>query len=299
MVRVERKFPLAFRGAGPPLANLILPADIICSETNHRKYDQLKTYTVKVDLDSQSAPASYEVYAIQDTWMLKQAVALAHAVYNDNTKEERAMMEKKMLAKWGGFRLDHGLSAVATSGAAAFYNPLSGLTGVVNTAEIYLSEVSAAAGQATFKLTGATTPTEFNIIEQLDLSSNSIPSPSTVNTTIPYDGIEVDVSTSSATYEHIQQDGNLPPYDRNNLETNIWVHVGTLHINANGNQKLSTGYFNAPLGMVYLEGYSGQDSAPNTKALTLEFKKGDYQGVHAIDICSASDIRTWEGRLNG
>ena len=301
MEETQRKFNIVYRGAGPPLANLELAGDIILSESNHRKYDQLMTYKMKVDLDPSYAGGTFEVYALQDNWMLKQAIAMAHAVYNVNTAEERAMMEPKMLAKWGGFRLRTGLPSTEYTDACASFHNLA-TPGVswqaVNTAEIYFSEVSSAAGQATFQVSGPGSPTEYNIIEQLDLSSNSIPSPSTVNTTIPYDGIEVDVSTNSATYEHIQQDGNLPPYSRDTMETNLWVLVGTLHIDANGNQKLSTGYFDAPLGMVALQGYNTQTAGlDNTPALSVEFQRGKYEGVHATPVCSKSDITRWEGKM--
>jgi hypothetical protein len=301
MDEVQRKINLVFRGAGPPLANLELAADIVCSEINHRKYDQLMTYKLKVDLDAAAAPGTYEIYALQDTWMMKQAIAMAHAVYNVNTKEERAMMEPKMLAKWGGFRLQSGLPATTHSDACGSQKrfSLSPYDYIpVNTAEIYFSEVTGSSGQATFGLTGATTANFYNIIEQLDLSQNSIPSPSTVNAEIPYDGIEVDVSTSDATYEHLQQDGNLPPYARNDFETNVWTLVGTLHIDANGNQKLSTGYFDAPLGMVILQGYNGQTVGDNPPLLSVEFQRGSYQGVHATPVCSKNDISRWEGKLD-
>lgn len=302
MEETQRKMNLVFRGEGPSLPNLEVAADIICSEVNHRKYDQLMTYTVKIDLDSSVDSGTFQVYALQDSWMVKQAIAMAHAVYNVNTKEERALMESKMMAKWGGFRLQSGLpKTVFTDACAAQKNytlaPYNWIP--LDTAEIYFSEVTAAGGQATFGLTGLTTPTFYNIIEQLDLSGNSIPSPSTVNTEIPYDGVEVDVSTSDATYEHLQQDGNLPPYARNDLETNIWTLVGTLHIDANGNQKLSTGYFDAPLGMIALAGYSVQTGANSVPALSIEFQKGSYQGVKATPVCSKKDIARWEGRLNG
>ena len=105
MEETQRKFNLVYRGAGPPTASLELAGDIVLSESNHRKYDQLRTYRMKIDLDPSYAGGSFNIYALQDNWMVKQAIAMAHAVYNVNTAEERALMENKMLAKWGGFPL--------------------------------------------------------------------------------------------------------------------------------------------------------------------------------------------------
>ncbi len=278
-------------------------ADIL-SQNNHRKYDQEYQYMVNIHLEG-DAPSgtSFDVYTIRDTWMTRQAYSLARAVYNENTKEELAMMEPKMKAKWGGFRVALGLTTGYNYGVSmqpvedATGQPLLGQWTGLSTGEFYNSVVTSGAGQAIFKWMGDTTPTEFNMIEQLDLATNSIPSPSVPNTQIPYDGVEVDVSTSSATYEALQEDGNLPPYSRNDIETSLLVKVGTIFKDASGSQKLSTGYFPATNGYIVIVGY-----APDTPAehiVSLEVKKGTHQGVACEMLASAKDINRWEDRLNG
>ncbi len=206
----QRKFMLGVTELPAAHTDTVYNAADILSQHNHRKYDQEHQYLVNIHLDG-DAPAGtqIDVYTIKDTWMTRQAYALARAVYNENTKEELAMMEPKMKAKWGGFRMASGLTAV-NSGCSmqvsqtVALQPSIGQWTQLNTGEFYVSEVTASAGQATFKWFGDSTPTTYNIIQQLDLATNAIPSPSTVNTVIPYDGVEVDVSTSSATYEHLQ-----------------------------------------------------------------------------------------------
>ncbi len=284
-------------------AGTVFNAADILSQNNHRKYTQEKKYMINVHLEG-SAPvgSSFDVYTIKDTWMTRQSYALAKAVYNENIKEELAMMEPKMKAKWGGFRVNLGLTgynygcSMQPLEDPATGQPLLGQWTPLDAGEFYASEVTATAGQANFKWMGVSIPTAFNMIEQLDLATNSIPSPSTVNTTIPYDGIEVDVSTSSATYEHLQQDGNLPPYARDDIETSLLVKVGTIFKDASGNQKLSTGMFSAINGFFVIVGY-----APDVDSeyyVSLECKKGTDNGVHCEELCSKKDINHWEGRLD-
>ena len=285
-----------------PTGTVFNAADIL-SQNNHRKYDQEYQYMINVHLEG-SAPVGtqFDVYTIRDTWMTRQAYALARAVYNENTKEELAMMEPKMRAKWGGFRVALGLTGYNYGCSMqpienTVGQPLLGQWSPLTAGEFYNSEVTAAGGQATFKWIGDSLPTEFNMIEQLDLATNSIPSPSTVNTTIPYDGVEVDVSTSSATYEHLQQDGNLPPYSRDSMETSLLVKVGTIFKDASGSQKLSTGYFPATNGWFVVVGYAPDVDAENI--VSLEVKKGTHNGVACEQLVSPEDIKRWEARLNG
>ena len=54
------------------------------SAMNHRLYRQGKTYSVKVDLDPGHAAASYDVYALVDTWYVQKAWQLARATYLQN-----------------------------------------------------------------------------------------------------------------------------------------------------------------------------------------------------------------------
>ena len=72
----------------------------------------------------------------------------------------------------------------------------------------------------------------------------------------------------------IQDDGNNPPYKSDGYTDGIWVKVGTLHLAA-GRQRLSTGFFMAPMGKVVLSGV-GFLSAPD---ITVTVKGGDYKGV--------------------
>jgi hypothetical protein len=299
----QRKFMLGLNQLPAQHNDTLFNAADILSQHNHRKYDQEYQYMINIHLEGDAPDGtSYDVYTIKDTWMTRQAYALARAVYNENTKEELAMMEPKMKAKWGGFRMASGLTDVNSGVSMQLVQtlplqPAFGQWTPLNTGEFYSSEVTASAGQAFFTWFGESTPTQYNIIEQLDKATNAIPSPSTVNTVIPYDGVEVDVSTSSATYEHLQQDGNLPPYSRDDIETSLMTKVGTIFKSASGSQKLSTGFFPATNGFFVIVGYA--PNLDNQHIVQLEVKKGTHQGVACEQLVSPEDIQRWESRLNG
>ena len=83
--------------------------------------------------------------------------------------------------------------------------------------------------------------------------------------------------------EHLSDDGNLPPYNRLNFENAVLVRVATLtSTNMNGGYaKLSTGYFDAPAGLVIL---NSVQSIGDIQDLTLTVKEGKYKGVHAPNM---------------
>jgi hypothetical protein len=75
--------------------------------------------------------------------------------------------------------------------------------------------------------------------------------------------------------------GNSPPYDGNNFNARVWVKIATLDA-ATAHGKLSTGYFNAPCGLVAV-----QPSAPSTAItaqLSMTVQSGDYKGVKAHNM---------------
>jgi hypothetical protein len=78
----------------------------------------------------------------------------------------------------------------------------------------------------------------------------------------------------TAAAQAISELGNNPPYNANGYGSSVWVKVGTLHLAA-GRQRLSTGYFRAPMGMIVLSGVGTIPSAD----IQVEVKGGDYKGV--------------------
>jgi len=76
----------------------------------------------------------------------------------------------------------------------------------------------------------------------------------------------------------LQIQGNEPPYDATGVGADSpWVRVATL--STGSSQKLSTGFFKAPCGLVIFD--SSEVINVNVNALSWEVKAGDYKGVHA------------------
>ena len=109
------------------------------------------------------------------------------------------------------------------------------------------------------------------------MAGNAQASPSSDTNDGPYANIKNELDV--ATLQNLQEDGALPPYDANGVNAETpWVHVATLGISAAGAQRLSTGFFDAPCGIVMMV---GNNSEWNSNKMYFEVKRGDYKGVHA------------------
>ena len=76
----------------------------------------------------------------------------------------------------------------------------------------------------------------------------------------------------------LQNDGNNPPYDAASNASDPFVYVGTIGAVASGQQRHSTGFFDAPCGIVVIT--TSAPSAINS-TLSFEVQAGDYKGVNA------------------
>ena len=250
------------------------------SVVNHRLYRQGKTYVCKVDLDAGSVQASYDVFALVDTWYVQKAWQLARATYLRATADERGVMTKQQIARWEDFRVGHGLSG--HGGSELVPNRFSnGLTGAADTAgEFELSEIVNTAGAAgSFRWSTTSGSSFYGILAEYDKSGDTDNSPSTASATKAYSGTEVSVNESQM--DRMSDKGNAPPYDAQNFNTRVWVKVGTLDA-AVAHGKLSTGYFNAPCGLIAVQ--PSVASTPINGQLTLTVQAGDYKGVKAHNM---------------
>ena len=277
-------YPVARKGAisldGSIDTNAMIRVDRALSGRNHRLYRQSRCYTVKVDLDVNAAAGQVvEVYAIANTWMASKAYKLAYKMFEDNSKEERAQLGNQS-ARWNDFRVDHGLGTAFQKDLlfAGATPGVSGLDKHGTGTEYVMSEVAIAGGSTVnFRWTGSATGT-FNIIDEYDRTGNTSTSPSTpAGANVAYDGLTDELDDNQM--DHLSEHGNEPPYAKDTIENSIWVKVATLSVNAAGQQKLSTGFFEAPAGLVVV-----QSTVPlqnDSSVLNLECKAGDYKGVHA------------------
>ena len=279
----NKLYPIVRKGAialdGSPDSNALVRVDRALSGRNHRLYRQSRLYTVKVDLDINAPPGTVvDVYALGHSWMAQKAYTMAYGQFIENGKEESAQL-KTHRARWNDFRVDHGLGVTFQKDMlfAGAIPGTAGLTKFGTGTEYVMSEVCNVAGVPyTFRWSGSGGNT-WNIISEYDITGNTDVTPSTPIGAVAYDGLTDELDDIMS--DHLAQDGNEPPYSKDVIEPAVWLKIGTLSVNAAGQQKLSTGFFEAPSGLVVL-----QSSAPipnDTSFLNLECKAGDYKGVHA------------------
>ena len=96
-----------------------------------------------------------------------------------------------------------------------------------------------------------------------------------------YVGLLADSEAGNVT--NLQGQGNQPPYSNPAFAQNIWVKVATLVNNSTGSQRLSTGFFEAPCGFVWVKAPSA--TFPDG-FMSCEIKSGKYKGVHALSMGS-------------
>jgi len=258
--------------AGPPPANSTIDVPALLSVTNHRLYRQGRVYECSVSIDSNVVDnTTVDVYALADTWMVEKALQMAKSAFDASNAEEMEMLNGRV-ARWNDFRVEAGLTGFGGLEAANFLKgtlaPTQFLVG-----EFSLSNVVDQAGSTRTFSWGGPTTTKYSIIEEYDASGNTNWDP-TYPATGPYNGLLPNLEAGAA--EALQADGNKPPYDEQDIGQAIWVKVGTLHLSA-GRQRLSTGFFPAPCGMIALTN-TGWLADPD---IQVEVKSGDYKGVKA------------------
>ena len=119
------------------------------------------------------------------------------------------------------------------------------------------------------------------MLEEYDKAGNAQASPSTSTGDMPYDDLMADDNATIAAA--LQVRGNAPPYDATGVsQDRQWVRIGTL--SAGTAQRLSTGFFKAPCGIVLITAGGAGTEIVDSAPLSWTVKAGDYKGVHAPSL---------------
>ena len=271
---VQRTIALASTSPSATALNFIDVGESL-SNVNHRIYRQGKSYTCKVDLDNTATlTGAIEVYALVDTWYIQKAWQLAMQAYQEATADERANMSESKIARWEDFRVSVGM----TANRLRPYRYNSSLTGARDTdGEITISEVTLADGtERTFTWSTSPAANEFSILGEYDSGGQAgqDPTESGLETDNPYGGLQADVHDSQS--QDLATRGNQPPYNRTSFGSH-WMKVATLANDGNGSQRLTTGFFNAPCGLVVLRAPTADTVFTGQVSLTV--KAGAYKGT--------------------
>jgi hypothetical protein len=266
---IQRK--LNVEQLAPATADAYMSVSKLLSQVNHRLYRQSRVYECSVSIDANVADATtVDVYALADTWYLKGALKLAKAAWDASNSEEIAMNGGRV-ARWNDFRVTPGLTGFQELRAVQFRQAtlaqVAFIAGQFNDSQV----VDQVGVTRTFSMGDTNPATQFGIIDEYDAQSGTDSDPENPSTS-PYNGLLPNQDAAAA--QAISEFGSEPPYNANGYQRGVWVKVGTIHLAA-GRQRLSTGFFKAPLGLIALRGV-GFLSAPD---ITVEVKGGDYKGV--------------------
>lgn len=248
--------------------------DRVLSRANRRLYREGRNYTVKLELDPSSVvPGNYvNVFVLKDTWFVHKAWQMAFQEYLNATAKERERAGQTRLARWNDFRVKTGVTAVGLVGkqvtsAIASLDQVGG--------EYELSTLTDSSGvDREFTWSGSPTVSEFGILVEYGKQGGPNTHPTSPGTDQPYS--EMDGESSNTEYDDVTDHGNLPPYETNVESGSPFTQVATLSVDP-GAQKMSTGFFNAPCGIVIVTGLN----ASAVQRLFMTCKPGDYKGVHA------------------
>lgn len=248
------------------------------SKINHRLYRMTRKYFCDVKLHNPQITTGADVYVLNNTWMLEKAVAYARTAYEKAVKEEKKLLGKQ-LARWHDFRLNlnpsDGAGGVSFNQLNPFfYNMDNGAPTALTSGDFQLSVARDEDTNSSYAFGLWESGAQFNILKEYEKSGSTEDSPDDIETSAPYDAIDDEAQTT--TFVELQQQGNEPPYNKDSMnDLQLFRHVGTLFAKADGTQKLSTGQFCAPLGLVVIRPHADVD-AP---MVCLHMKKGKYKGL--------------------
>jgi hypothetical protein len=269
---VVRSFPIS---GGAAATNTLVDAARNLSVVNRRLMRFGRFYECKLDLRPDWAGANVEVFALRNDWAVHKAFQLAYRMYQQNTADER---NETQVARWEDFRVFHGLilSGGVEEAVPVEHTPTGGAT-LLSAGEFQESSVVTTTQNERKFTWGVGTTTNYGLLEEYDKAGNAQASPESQTGDLPYANIMNE--RDSLVAARLQEAGDVPPYSQDGVNASSpWVRVGVLGSGSGGVQRLSTGFFTAPCGLILIKGFTG---AGETYPITFEAKAGDYKGVHA------------------
>ena len=237
-------------------------------------YRQSRVYSMKIDLDIDAAiaPSGVGVYVLNDTWDLHGAYKLAMESFYNAMKEEIAMSPGQV-GRWMDFKIAAGVTSDVVWPVIQT-NTLA--DDRLDNGEHQYSAIQDSIGSTKiFSLIANTSATDYSVIGEWRKKDETDDDPTNIAVNTPYAGLTDELDDTNLDLLTTQY--NEPPYSTV-ADQSVWRHVTTLQVGAAGNQKLTTGYFDAPLGIVIIDGLP---TSAGNHGITVCFQSGDYKGVKA------------------
>jgi hypothetical protein len=277
---VVRGSPISSGSAANTLVDMARNLSVL----NRRLYRYGRNYNVKVDVRHDYAGAPIEVFALRDDWAVQKAFQMAYQVYLGNVMEERERLSGGQVARWEDFRIRDGLTLAKNDATPVMHTP-AGAASALSAGSFVLSKVMDASDVSKTFTWGAAAADRYSILAEYDRAGNAQKAPEGDTNNGPYASSETDVDAT--VLASLQEDGAEPPYDADGVNSGSpWVRVAVLGGTA-GTQKLSSGFFTAPCGLILLKGYSETSEAYSVE---VEAKAGDYKGVHAPSMIEVATV---------
>jgi hypothetical protein len=264
----------------------ILRTDMGLSGLNRRLYRQNKVYRVKVDVLGRREQ-TIDVYRLRNTFMLQRGYELAMQEWNKSYEEAAEVVKENVRARWRDFRID--VTPNSNDVITLPVNLRSSGIGVTTQAVVFdqfstsLSYTPSGASRDFGIKSDANT---FDIITEYNKVGKVQDSPTGTTTEAAYEELQTDLNDSMVA--RLQSEGNNPPYDADDHHPlDVLEYVGTIYIDSNGATKSTTGFFDAPLGAVYLFGTGATVNSIDggeTSLYKMTVQKGQYKGVAAHDF---------------
>lgn len=276
---VQRKIPLGVFDSAIS-ATTVGDAGRLLSISNRRLMRYGMNYQIKIDLEPNTAgiatPFAVDVFALMNNWDVQRAFALAKKTWTEAHADE--MQSSSTSARWADFRIRDGVNGAAVLQPVR-YNQDTQTAIVTDDGEHAESSVDVG-GTETFFTWATPTGNELSVLDEWQHYGRSETDPSSSSTNAPYNGVNSD-QLSNIEQVNIGEDGNNPPYSSFSFGDYL-VKVATIRYQpgAEGLQRLSTGYFDAPCGLFVLKHNLGSANLANG-TITMCAKSGDYKGVDA------------------
>lgn len=270
-------------------ANTLVDGARFLSVLNRRLYRFGRNYSMKVDVRPDYAGSAIEVFVLRDDWAVQKAFQMAYQHYLDNTADERETMANTQVARWEDFRVQDGLILAGGKNIAypVLHTDSAGAVPLTAGEFVDSKVVDNAGTQRTFTW-GAPGATQYGVLQEYDKAGNSSQDPSSFVSGVNGPYADIDATKDAATYDNLEDDGNQPPYDRDGVNTlSPWVRIAVLGSSAAGVQRLSSGFFTAPCGLILLKGFTETSEAYSVE---IEAKSGDYKGVHAPSMIEVATV---------
>ncbi len=268
------------------------------SGANRRLYRQNRVYRVKVNSVGDSATFNaVDVYVLRDTFMLQRGYSLAMEEWNKSYEEADEVTREASIARWRDFRIDVKPYSTDTLQTPVVLRPFGQKalteTTIVDEWNNSISYTTAGSSRDFGLFEDSNT---YGIIHEFDKKGKVSQSPALATSEAAY--VDLTADLTDAEVANLQTDGNLPPYDADSsMPTSFLRYVGTINAGTTPG-KSTTGYFDAPLGAVYLVGqaskvtsiYKEDDTTKQQAIFSLTVQKGDYKGVAAHEYVEAKKL---------